>query len=255
MLTSRAANIDRIGVMFDAIDPYSDHPFPSLPDIHTGHTGTPGADEFLPYRFPADDFPGWMLVAIDPRGFLYGDADHEAMDETNYAVVSETIGEVYRFPWYDWTDADIARAHGVGALVTDGVLLVSPAEPGYETDQSDRIDALVDLARALNNYPLLDDESYYQREAEAWNDFAADGLRYDTVRDLAGTLPDETVDAIDDGWDAILPVAMQYTDAYYGFTGEVSPDFTVCVARAMVGAVMTACTFGARTIRNSEVCR
>lgn len=246
MLTTTAANIPRIGIMFDA-DPYADRPFPRLADVITGDAGTAGIDEHLPYRFPVEDFPGWMVVALDPRGWMYGDEDQRAVDVTNWEVIADAAGPIHRMRYYDITDADIAAGHGAGAVLVDGVLLVAPPRGDDDGEQIDRIDALAGLAGALADYPVLDDDAYSEREAEAWNDFAADGLRSDTIRDMPADMPEETVDAIDNAWPAIWPAAMAHLDYWSGFTGEHGPDFGDAVARTLVDRLFRFFTFGAFT--------
>jgi hypothetical protein len=240
MISSTAANISRIGIMFD-VDPFALFPFPHLP-VNDDDNGTAGLDEHLPYRFPLVDFPGWMVVALDPRGWSYGDDDQRAIDVTNWSVIIDTAGPVHAPRWYAWTDADVAAAHGAGALSTDGVLLVSPARSDIETEQDDRVNALVDLARALCDYPLLDDDAYNTLEADAWNEYAADGLRFDTIRDMrdAAVIDAETIETIEENWSVVWPAAMRFVDYYAGFTGEHGPDFAVCIARAITDGLIHA---------------
>ena len=112
--------------------------------------------------------------------------------------------------------------------------MVSPVNPVWETEQDDRVNALVDLARALYDHPVLDDDAYYQREAEAWTEFASDGLRYDVLADMPVDMPDETVDAIGDAWPVLWPMASEKLDYYNGFTGEHAPDFGELVAGTII---------------------
>ena len=69
MLSATAANIARVGIMFDFTGDDA-RPFPFLPDAITGDAGTPGIVDHLPYGFPVEDFPGWMVVATSPRAGL-----------------------------------------------------------------------------------------------------------------------------------------------------------------------------------------
>jgi hypothetical protein len=244
MLSPNAANIPTAGIMFAATDD-PDQPFPALPSS-TDEPGTPGAHEFLPYDFPLADFPGWLLIARDPHTTTYYDEDAQATDETNWDVITGEAGPVHAPAWHTWSDDDITQAWEHGALTVDGLLLVAPGRvapdqagaDGWEREHRARIAGLVGLAQRLADYPLLDESAYSEREHDAWCDYAADGLRHDTTRDLADAgLDPATIEAVDDAWPALWPVAARHLDHANGFTGEHAPDFAECVAHAIAAAL------------------
>lgn len=116
-------------------------------------------------------------------------------------------------------------------------------------DHVARVERLVELSDTLADYPILDDDDYSRRECEAWDSWAeSGGLRYDTTRELADAGVDESViDAIDDSWSDVWPIAMQYTHSTNGFTGECSPDFSECIVEALARGTVRALV-GASTL-------
>lgn len=293
MLSNSAASIARNGIMFATTGDHA-RPFPSLP-ISDDERGTIGAHEHLPYSLNADDFPGWMLVSTDPRGYSYADDDWEAMDRSNFATIMGELGEFHETSDYRFSEYDYNEAMGAGALILDRIVLVAPIvgpngtcgawapiegeddspivctlaldhEGDHECHEDEdededergeivswegddrwddhiaRVERLVDLSNALADYPILDDDDYSQRECEAWNEWAeSGGLQYDTMRDLREAGVDESVvDALDDSWSDVWPIAMQYTNGTNGFTGECSPDFHECVMEALARGTVRA---------------
>lgn len=297
MLSNSAASIARNGIMFSTTSDTS-RPFPSL-SPSADEYGTIGAHEHLSYSFPVEDFPGWMLVALDPRGWSYSDSDWEAMDESNWEAIEGALGDYATEINYGGSDSsyswnrNVADAHEFGAFIVDRVLLVAPivgpngtcgawAPIGGEDDspivctlaldhegdhechededegergeivswEGDerwddhiaRVERLVDLSSALADYPILDEDDYSQRECEAWNEWAeSGGLQYDTMRDLREAGMDESiVEALDDSWSDVWPIAMQYTNGTNGFTGECSPDFHECLVEALARGTVRA---------------
>lgn len=241
MISNTAASIARAGIMF-AFTGDDDRPFPSLPTSNDDR-GTPGAYEFLPYDFPLESFAGWILVSVDPRGSFYGDDDAEAMDVTNWDVIEGAAAEVAHVSYYDMNDVSIAKAHEAGAMLIDRVLLVAPldaddddTDPFGPDTHNDRVASLVDLAKQLEDYPLLDEEAYSQRDADAWHEWAdRGGLAGDTTGELADYGVDaDTVDLIGECWSDVWPFAMDHVDEHRGFTGECSPKMSDAVAMAIV---------------------
>jgi hypothetical protein len=244
MLSPTAANIPTTGIMFAPTD-HPDQPFPALPSSNE-ERGTPGAHEFLPYDFPLADFPGWLLIARNPHTVTYYDDDAQATDETNWDVITGAAGPIHPAVWHRWEDDDVTQAWEHGALTVEGVLLVAPArvapdqagDDEWEREHRARITGLVDLAQALADYPLLDESAYSEREHDAWCEYAADGLRHDTTRALADAgLDPATIEAVDDAWPALWPVAAEHLTYTNGFTGEHAPDFAECIAHAIAAAL------------------
>jgi hypothetical protein len=245
MLSHTAASIATTGIMFTPTD-NPDQPFPCLP-WSNDEPGTPGAHEFLPYDFPLAHFPGWLLIARDPHRTTYYDDDAQATDETNWQVIADAAHPIHEANWRAWDDDDVTQAWEHGALVIDGTLLlaplsVAPEQAGddiWEREHRARIDYLVEIAEALANYPLLDESAYSEREHDAWCDYAADGLRHDTIGDLsAAGIDDATVNAIDDAWPVLWPIAARHLDHTNGFTGAHHPEFTICVTQALTAAII-----------------
>lgn len=248
MLSHTAADIATAGIMFAT-------PFPTLPDAE-GNNGTPGAHEYLSYSFPVEDFPGWMLVAVDPTRYSYPfDEEAQAMDETNWDVIIGTVGDYATEVNYGGSIGmaaegwrrNVADAHDFGAFLVDGVLLVAPVTDESPADHAERVAALESASDSLVDYPFLDEEAYSVRESDAWNEYAErGGLEQDTTRDMSDAgMPDETVEAVADAWADVWPVACEHLHYYNGFTGEHGPDFVECVGKAIVGGLMRFVSFGA----------
>jgi hypothetical protein len=213
-------------IMFDAT---GDKPFPTLDNLlGDSYEGRP------------DELARFLVVATDPARVRYFDDDSEAIDTTNFAVLRDALNDPAHIQETRSVDpatdaAEIEAALERGAAVYHGenetLLLVDP-------DDQETVSTFETLRERLSDYPLLDESAYSERDAEAWNDFLHGGLRMDTIRDLRERgIDDDTVDAIDDAWDALAPKAAENLNWYNGFTGEHAPDFADLISKTLVDAV------------------
>jgi hypothetical protein len=206
------------GIFFDAA-PSDDAPFPMLADMPYAWVG-----ESVPMR--GETFGDWLAVAQNPARDRYFDDDQQAMDETNFEAVYEfraleSVTDAERLG----VELDVSDVYLFGKVV-----IVRP--------NSEVVDAMVKYRSALSDYPLLDESAYSEREYDAWLEFMRNGLRYDTTSELvAAGVDDATIDDIDDAWDAVAPAAGDFLHHFNGWDGGHSPDFSVCVGKAVVTAV------------------
>lgn len=208
--------IETVGIMYAA----KDREFPTLRDACAAENGP------NPYMLDMETFGAWRVIANDPRGWMYGDDDREAMDETNYAAIVEGL----------YGDAlDIIDGRRIGEndeylnldtadyVTRERVLLLNPAGPNYEDNAAHALDCL----HALADYPLLDEDAYSAREWEAWQEYAPEAWR-DELRDAAAA----------ERYDADMMDALYFVDAdailshlsaglHYsgGFSGDYAPNF------------------------------
>lgn len=150
----------------------------------------------------------WVAVAYDPRSLTYYDDDAEAMDETNFDSIIDTLGVAEsELPTVALSYDSGATANLVGvedALATgvavvrgySGAVLVMhpeyripgtgsqwhPSELNPEDDREQGTEVVFSLLRALADYPLLDESAYSEREWEAWQEYAPQAFD-DEVRD------------------------------------------------------------------------
>lgn len=203
------------GVMFDPVG--DGQRFPTVLEV---------GDSVYANRYAMDfgTFGGWSAVARDPRGTMHGDADWEAMDETNFAAVCAELG----FGFVPMAD-DVVGACEVGAAICDRVLILDPAHDDF----ADRIDEAMRLHKALCDYPLLDEEAHSALEFEAWQQYAPTAWA-DEVRDLR-TGRSDTHERDEDRADILacidagdaLNVLANHLHYNYGFSGEYWPSFLV----------------------------
>lgn len=211
--------LSTIGIMFDALAGDASDTFPRLADI--GHAWHGHLDH------GEVDYDEWFAVATNPYEVTYYDDDTQAMDETNFVAVFGEPGEIWRACDYD--KCEWLNEENVTIVRYGRIILIDP-------DDADTLASCLASRDRLADYPLLDESGYSEREYNAWLDFMDNGLRYDTVRELAGA-DEDTIDLIDENWTTVAPVACERLDYYYGFTGEHSPDFSECVAATIVDAL------------------
>lgn len=228
---------DRNGIMFSA-------PFPTLADLGTAARGDYWS------LFPSgagvpDELADWLVVSVDPRGWLYAATAAEAIDETNFDAICDSVDTTDGFgiPWIrsdyrmggpvhstnTWAVSGIAEALEFGVAHFGRVLIVAP-------NNEVALEAAESCDRALANYPLLDDEAYSEREWNAWIEYAPMALS-DEIRD--SDLDEDTADAILEHSDEILSAANSLLDYSYGFSGEYAPNFLDIIGSA-VGSLLGA---------------
>lgn len=223
----------RTGLFFDARLKDST-PFPRVADL-------------VDFSFLVPDaLHGFLLVASDPNRVTYFDDDSEAMDQTNWPVIialplDDDLAEVNDYDiipsiGYTFDDDEVATAFRAGACLLwstyETFLLVDP-------NRDDLVDYCVSTRSAVEDYPLLDESSYSDREYAAWLDYVDGGLQHDTIRDLEDYVDEDTVAAVEDAWDDLAPAAGDHLNSYSGFTGAHSPPFVECVALAVSTALVT----------------
>jgi hypothetical protein len=188
----------------------------------------------------------------DPTGWMYGEQDSEAMDETNWEAVLDnlnaytTVGHI-RCDYRRW-DGDLFASWQhepdfdtePDAFILDG-LWASAIFPQFTTYFSGRllwvrVDSEADeewerCSRSLADYPLLDEEAYSQREFDAWMEYVERDVPYD-VRRAWSEVDDDTVDDICTG--EVCAAASHHLDDYSGFTGEHSPDIAYVIPSVLI---------------------
>lgn len=227
----RSPDITQTGIMFDP----SRGGFPSLSRVA--------------YLFGADlaDWGNWLVVASDPHCYRYADDDAEAMDQTNWdAIVGELPdGEPEMVNPYSGlpTMEEEIRAAGYGIWRDSPayLLIVAP-------DNADLIDTMTDLHGQLEDYPLLDESAYSEREYETWQQWVmTGGLESDTTRDLIDAGADEdTIDLLSDQWSDVAPIIASRLDYWNGFTGECGPEFHIATAECIAQGIGAALLGGLR---------
>jgi hypothetical protein len=224
-------NPQTIGIMFDEC---RNTPFPAL--THAVYYSCEDAPEY------AD----WLAVAADPNRMRYFDDDAQAMDETNWNVIVGALDEAAEYcnPDSAYSRSCAGTLDMSEEITTAGYafyhdtfqtfLIVSP-------DNEELLDTMISLRSSLADYPILDEMEYSKRETEAWDEWMLrGGLESDTLRELADQGADEdTLDTISEAWADLAPQACEHLDYWYGFTGEHSPVFSVCIAR-VIGDAITA---------------
>ena len=201
----------------------------------------------------------WQLAAYNPHAVTYYDEDSQAIDETNYNVLRGDIGAVgeagydYRYDrelgyaaWVEylrdadgnpceWADVDAVETGSYynselfDRGVTQSGLWVRVGSAAWDVWQ--------ECARAVSDYPLLDESAYSEREWEAWQEFCGNGLNYDTARQLREWgIKDDTADLLSDA--DVLRWESQWLDYRNGFTGEHSPDIALVVLTSAVDGLM-----------------
>lgn len=175
----------------------------------------------------------------DPRTLHYHDEDRAAMDETNWAVIVDELsvladededaeGSVYVLPraaWeYNHRDELPAWADLHDCYSGDDCY----AAPHVRADDGDAVELLTRLAGSMNDYPLLDEGAFSERESAAWDawwnedgfrDFLADALDigYADALDIVDVLGDAAAEDLS----YRVQSSLHY---YYGFTGEYSVE-------------------------------
>ena len=187
MILAKDPRIGNDGIFFDD---YNGNAFPTVADTN-------------PYNIP-EQFSEWLVIARNPRYLSYAEADREAMDETNYAAILESLPVSPVEVSYYWRDGQF-RMDDIDAAVAAGIasidigtpygncLVIAPDTyafpaplPGYETERDETllVDEMVRLRSALADYPLLDEQAYSEREYAAWQDYAPDAWQ-DELRSIA----------------------------------------------------------------------
>lgn len=206
---------ETIGVMFA---PIGDR-FPTLAELASNCRG-----HYLYALEPRELelFGAWSAVAWDPRTMIYGDEDHEAIDETNFAAILAAVDE----PCDDRASEEDALAAGVVLWSRGNTrVLAVDLRAGREWAWSDDLEReLLNLARSLADYPLLNEDAYNQREWEAWEEYAPTAWS-DELRELGHVDSDrrELLERIDAG--AALACLSSQLDYWHGFSGEYGPNF------------------------------
>lgn len=230
----RTDQVQTIGIMFD--DPREPTGFPRVTEV-------PWEWSHVDLR-DVDAFRNWVAICYDPRPLAYGEENRRAMDMTNLAVIVEKLGGWDDIPELDyyasadrWNDS-VAECQEHGVAVLGYVIAINP-----DTIDADIIDELQQCSRALSDYPLLDEEAYSELEHEAWEEYASDGLRVDTMRaDELADVDEETRDFIDEAWDEIWSDASMRLHYFEGWHGNHSPAFGLCVAKTIVDALVRTLT-------------
>lgn len=197
----------------------------------------------------------WQLAAYNPHAVRYFDEDSQAIDETNYDVLRGDIGDIgdagydYRIErnissaaWVqylrdadgapcEWADVDAVET---GSYYNSELFDRGVTQSGlWVRVGSDAWDVWQSCARAVSDYPLLDESAYSEREFDAWVEWCGNGLNYDTARQLREWGVDEdTADLLSDA--DVLRSESQWLDHYSGFTGEHSPDIALVVLASAV---------------------
>ena len=232
----RIDELQRVGIMYDAdMGDGRAYPFPFLREMPY-----PEAEYYVDQW--CEDFGDWYTIARDPAPMMYGDADREAMDKTNYAALISCLGDPTEIPQLrdmfmsgyrrdsDGTDADCEDALEKGYASVGWLLVVRP-------DKVDELDELQRCQQSLSDYPLLDEEAYSALEWEAWDEYLHDGARWDVTRALA--LDEATEEALEDSWDDVAPAACGRLHYYSGWdVGAHYPPLEECVAGAIVEGIV-----------------
>jgi hypothetical protein len=111
-----------------------------------------------------------------------------------------------------------------------------------DDDETESVDILADLTRALADYPLLDESAYDERDAAAWLECWSGWARREVERSILAALepylvadPYDVADMLESApWDAAAHDAMDY---YRGLSGEYDQDGATAGALAMLAAV------------------
>lgn len=225
------ASICPIGIMMNVNR--LDDEFPRLTDMPYTWIGESVPD-------PGDELADWLVVAINPRALAYFDDEREAIDESNLSTVFGD--DMPRIGWIGrgWNHSieldgiDEAIERGFGAY---GRVIIAPPDV-----DEDLIASWCEARERLEDYPFLDEDDYSRREDEAWTEWAeSGGLQYDAIAELREAGVDESVvEAIDDSWSDVWPIAMDYLDEYRGFTGECSPSFHEAIVGALAAGTIRA---------------
>ena len=165
----------------------------------------------------------WLAIATNPRVMTYYEDDAEAVDETNWDVIVDTlcvedlpiVRDSITSDLRGFRTVGVDEALEVGAALIDGrVLAVSPDFP--------ELSELTRLADRLADYPLLDEDSHSEREYAAWLEWMPDAFAQE-VR--ASSYDTETTDWLMDNSAELLPILGQHLHYSYGFSGEYGPEF------------------------------
>ena len=212
---------DTQGIMFHRND---DSSFPTLAEVaRTDYVNTYSLD--IP-----DDILEWFAVSYCPRFLMYHDEDREAMDETNFDVIASALGDdipdIYSaFSYRDgsaaWDTIGVDDARDARCAIVDNrVLIVSP--------KHEALDSLLECLLRLENYPLLDENAYSEREWNAWLEYAPTAFRdeiLDAQRNPNEVFSEDILEALEANSDALLPILSQYLHSNDGFSGEYGPPF------------------------------
>lgn len=221
------------------------------------------SEPFPLYKSDADgnEVPaGWSIVAADPYRVRYFDDDAQAVDETNHdalmAGLDPAAESSYLLQWGTWSDGRGMPGATREPLETeaDGDWWAGeldgfaywPAPTlrhrpyGGSTvvvivrDGTAAADHAESCRYALADYPLLDEDAYEAREADAWDTYWQDTARRDVAYAAADVIETATgADSCDVAdvllehaaeWDRPALDAMTY---FYGFTGEHDADGAV----------------------------
>ena len=193
MILAKDPRIGNDGIFFDD---YNGNAFPTVTDTR-------------PYNI-SEQFSEWLVIARNPRYLSYAEADREAMDETNYAAILESLPVSPVEVSYYWRDGqfrmddidaavaagiasiDIGRPYGNCLVIAPDTYAFPAPLPGYETERDETllVDEMIRLRSALADYPLLDEQAYSEREYAAWQDYAPDAWS-DEIRDLSASDSDQ----------------------------------------------------------------
>jgi hypothetical protein len=202
------------------------------------------------YESPGVPFDDWRLAAYDPTWLRYSDESDQALDETNYNVILHELS-IDDLPFLDvnrpygmsddtWNfvvKSTYAKAIEVGAaLITVNVkgfhsllccLIVAPTE--------ENIDWLTELERSIDDYLLLDEQAYDEREYAAWEEYLPRAWR-DEINEASKHLDDTPeIEAMIDhltATDELAWLAASNLHHYNGFSGEYGPSLLRALALA-----------------------
>jgi len=214
------------GIMFESTE---DQIFPTLREVaKTDHVSLYGMETDIEDAGLYD----WFVIAYDPYQLHYYDKDAEAIDETNWDVIiseCENTPEVQATTAYDpyrWVVIGIDDALEAGYALVDKVLIVKPEDREEDNNLFTRLERLEECLHRLQNYPLLDEEAYSEREWQAWQEYALDAFSDELWRaDRNGNYPHDELDALKDRSNDLLPILGQHLHCACGFSGEYGPDF------------------------------
>lgn len=112
-----------------------------------------------------------------------------------------------------------------------------------DDDETESVDILADLTRALADYPLLDESAYDERDAAAWLECWSGWARREVERSILAELepyltadPYDVADMLESApWDAAAHAGM--ADYPRGLSGEYDQDGATAGALAMLAAM------------------
>ena len=111
-----------------------------------------------------------------------------------------------------------------------------------DDDELESVDTLLELTKALADYPLLDESAYDERDAAAWEECWSEWARREVERSMLAELepyltadPYDVADLLESApWDA---AAQESMDHWRGLSGEYDQDGATAGALAMLAAM------------------